>query len=375
MLCEIENLSNGRIKSLSLPKEIRDLDIFLMEFGLNDENDFAHEIISVYTGNSELNREIIERKFTVDELNYFAFFYELEKGNFEDRFINLMYSVVPTTNKDFLNLAFDSVLYDFNYVSGDEEACRLLKEEYPEYENMCMVEALHDARKSKKGKFVNRHYYAIRIPGLQDGDDGYFYNGISMDCDVEEDRMRDVAKVVLIDFEAYNKKCDEIPRLTINIPTTDYSITRALHRMGGRKFIIKAERTHMSKFPVTWVAGDSIREINYCAEIWSGIKDNDALRCKLKILSEQKRENYSAHRFLEIYYTHGFYRFYPGICSKTSLESLEPIKSAVIPTDKDPKKDVKDILSRYEHFFVDEGLILKTKGKDGFEEHFDIKWA
>ena len=114
MICEIENLSNGKVKILSLPKEARDLDVFLMEFGLNDENNFAHEIVSVDTGSRELNSEIISRKLTVDELNYFAFFYELEKGNFEDRFINLIYSVIPTTNKDFLNLAFDSVLYDFH---------------------------------------------------------------------------------------------------------------------------------------------------------------------------------------------------------------------------------------------------------------------
>ena len=94
MICEIENLSNGKVKILSLPKEARDLDVFLMEFGLNDENNFAHEIVSVDTGSRELNSEIISRKLTVDELNYFAFFYELEKGNFEDRFINLIYSVI-----------------------------------------------------------------------------------------------------------------------------------------------------------------------------------------------------------------------------------------------------------------------------------------
>ena len=375
MICEIENLSNGKVKILSLPKEARDLDVFLMEFGLNDENNFAHEIVSVDTGSRELNSEIISRKLTVDELNYFAFFYELEKGNFEDRFINLIYSVIPTTNKDFLNLAFDSVLYDFHYVSGDEEAYRLLKEDYPEYEKMSMVEALHDAQKNKKGKFVNRHHYAIRIPGLCDGDDADFYNGISMDSDVEDDGMRDVARITLIDFEAHNKKCDEIPKLTINLPTTDYSITRALHRMRDKRFIIRVERTHMSKFPITWTVGDSIREINYCAEIWAGIEDNNALRCKLKILSKQQREQYSARRFLEIYYTHGSYRFYPGICSETSLESLEPIKSAVFPTNEDPKKLAKDILSRYEHVFVDEGLVLKTKGNDGFEAYFDIEWA
>lgn len=375
MICEIENLSNGKVKILSLPKEARDLDVFLMEFGLNDENNFAHEIVSVDTGSRELNSEIISRKLTVDELNYFAFFYELEKGNFEDRFINLIYSVIPTTNKDFLNLAFDSVLYDFHYVSGDEEAYRLLKEDYPEYEKMSMVEALNDAQKNKKGKFVNRHHYAIRIPGLCDGDDADFYNGISMDSDVEDDGMRDVARITLIDFEAHNKKCDEIPKLTINLPTTDYSITRALHRMRDKRFIIRVERTHMSKFPITRTVGDSIREINYCAEIWAGIEDNNALRCKLKILSKQKREQYSARRFLEIYYRHGSYRFYPGICSETSLESLEPIKSAVFPTNEDPKKLAKDILSRYEHDFVDEGLVLKTKGNDGFEAYFDIEWA
>ena len=69
MICEIENLSNGKVKILSLPKEARDLDVFLMEFGLNDENNFAHEIVSVDTGSRELNSEIISRKLTVDELN------------------------------------------------------------------------------------------------------------------------------------------------------------------------------------------------------------------------------------------------------------------------------------------------------------------
>lgn len=379
MICKIKNNQTGEVRDIGLPKGRKEINAFLMDFGITEDNGYAHEIVGVGTKSKAVSDEIVSRKLTIDELNAFSYIYTDTRNHWDTDFILALEVEKPETVMEFLNVAAEVPVYHFFKVSSLEELGKFFISEYPEEGKGLSARAVGELIHNRdNGRFVKDNLYCVKKNEYEDYVPDY-YNGYELDCKIDEEESDGVLVLTIAEKEAYVKHVDDetvcVPSVEIILPTTEYEIKRALHRFEGKEICLHYHSIHNFDVPFSFCSKEEVFKLNKCTELWAGIQYDEYLQDKVTAIRNSTNEEETMDTVISIFDVLNSYTLYPNIYGVEDLEEYKIRYGVDLPEGKTKEEFAEEILSKYEHYYEDEGLLVKTDGEDVLEKYFVVDWV
>lgn len=379
MICKIKNITTGEIRTIGLPKGRKELDAFLMDFGLNEENGYAHEMVEARTRSKSVNDVLIKRNLTVDEMNAFAYIYSDTRNYWDRDFIRALDIEKPQTVNEFLTVAAEVPFYHFFEASNLEEVGNAYIELTPAFDGSMTARQVGEMMcKADGGKFFGDNLYYVKKINFEDYEPLY-YNGMRIDEETDSDEENSVMVLRISEKEAFMKTLSGddviVPSLRIALPATEYEIKRALHRFGDTPFIVEYWGTRDPDIPITISEDEDLFKLNLCAELWAAIDMNFYEQEKVSAIRYSEEEEETIDVFLSIFDRLDNYKLYPTLDHEDAIEECDTNFGVTLPKGKSKKEIAQEILDKYEYVYEDEGLLVKTNGEEGLEKYFIVEHA
>lgn len=379
MICKIKNIQTGEIRTIGLPKGRKELNAFLMDFGLNEENGYAHEMVEARTRSKMVNDVLLKRNLTVDEMNAFAYIYSDTRNYWDRDFIRALDIEKPQTVIEFLTVAAEVPFYHFLEASNLEEVGNAYIELAPSFDGSMTARQVGEMMcEADGGKFVGDNLYYVKKVNYEDYVPIY-YNGMRLDEETDLDEENSVMVLRISEKEAFMKTLSGeeviVPSLRIALPATEYEIKRALHRFGDTPFIVEYWGTRDPDIPLTISEDADLFKLNLCAELWSAIDMNFYEQEKVSAIRYSEEEEETIDVFLSIFDRLDNYKLYPTLDHEDAIDECDANFGVTLPKGKSKKEIAEEILDKYEYVYEDEGLLVKTNGEEGLEKYFIVEHA
>ena len=376
MLCRIKNTETGYEKILSLPKNDKELNKELSDLGLNEENNYKHEITQIGASHILLEEIMLPYEFDIDELNLFARYYESRTLSWQDDFVKLINALEPRNTMEFLNLMYESLAYTVIEAKNIKELGKTIRFRFD-------VEGIEDEDIGRfydatyHGKFVNGYYVSKgKVPEF---DKGYYYNGVALE-DMAYSTGEDCDTMCIISmreetaYTAYlNKKGPKPPSITIVLPATDYEIRRAMHRLGAESVLFEVNSVN-DVFPINVAYKYNLAGMNELAEICRELTNNEYDIEKLVAVLESVGEEESIESYLEYIPHLPQYRIYPTVTSEKEVLNLKRTSYGEEMDDDAFEETILDILEEHDAYFSEDfGLVLHSFGREMLEDFVEIQ--
>ena len=391
MLCRLENTENGKTKFISLPKSDSILASMLEDIGVTAETNDKYKVSYIGTRRPELAKRIMEMGLSIEELNRVAIFI-FDKGEcWEKHFVMLLNVFKPKTKDDFFKLMKESVAYHFFDASNDEQLGRLFRKMIEE-QNQFLRRYSNNSKKNNdkeigelvractEGEYVEDGKYMVRREiqyGVTDSDlsmgEAWFSMNNEPCC---------TCKISIADMNRIKKEVRQKHQLIeLNLPMTMNEIHKMLQPLNTDNiaYIFNDSKT---MFPVKQAETMSLWEINELAEIWSEFHMGDYQAEKLYEIMSYEGKSLTFDNIIDYVQRMSDYRFYPNATELTNVTHNYQIKEKYLHDDPYTQRMcskmeiVVELMKKFEGRIIKKlGIILYTKGENGFEEYYDIDYV
>lgn len=391
MLCRLENTENGKTKFISLPKNDNILSSMLEDIEVTTETNSKYRISYIDTLRPELAKRIMELGLSVEELNRVAVFI-FDKGEcWEKHFVLLLNVFKPKTKDDFFKLMKESVAYHFFDASNDEELGRLFRKMIEEQNQFLRHYSSNSKKNNDKeigelvrvcteGEYVEGGKYMVKREiqyGVTDSDmsigEAWFGMNNEPHC---------VCEINIADMSRIKKEVRQKHQLIeLNLPMTMNEIHKMLQPLNTDNiaYIFNNSET---MFPVKQAETMSLWEINELAEIWSEFHKGDYQSEKLYAIMAYEGKSLTFDNIIDCVQRMSDYRFYPKATELTNITHAYQIKSKYLHDDPYTQRMcskmeiVVELMKKFGGRIIKNlGIILCTKGDNGFEEYYDIDYV
>ncbi len=396
MLCRLENIENGRTKFISLPKSERRIAAYLVDIGVTFETEASFRISYIGTKRAELGRQMMEMGLSIEELNLVAEYMFDKTEYWEECFELLLKAFNPKTPKDFINLMYESLAYQFYDATNDEELGMVVKKLVEEQDEF--TKGLLEGCKGKsdkeigqiyrmcsKGEYLNFGKFMIKHELSDEEREAPEYDGVNTNrewyefdddpycmCEINVADNKNISKYV-------GKGNDKIPFLKLKFPMTMNEIQRSIRAINAEEIVyIVSDEGVM--FPEDGVRRMTLWEINELAEIWEDLYRKDYQIDKFWAIMTYEDRTTTFDDILECVMNMHNYRYYPGVQDHFEISNAIQIKKRFLHND--PKQQrlcskaeiVTELMKEFngkvlKHF----GILLCTNGEKGFEEYYEVK--
>lgn len=388
MLCRLENTENGKTKFISLPKSEERMASMLEDIGVTAETNEIYKVSYIGTHRPELAKRIMEFGLSIEELNSVAIYMFDKTECWENDFILLLEVFKPETKEDFFKLMKESLAYHFFDASNDEELGKIFRrmiEEQAEF-----LKAFSRKCEGKKDKEIGELVRAC-TEGEYVEIGKYMVKGEIPYWDRDDDmRMGEVwfrmnkepycaCEVNIADMNHKNKEVrQEHKFIELKLPMGANEIHSALQSMNSDNFayIFNDSKT---MFPVKQAETMSLWEINELAEIWSEFHKGDYQNEKLYAIMTYEGKSKTFDNIIDCVQRMGDYRFYPNATELSDISHTYQIKEKYVNDDPYTQRMyskmeiVVELVKKFGGKIVKPyGIILYTKGENGFEEFYDV---
>ena len=391
MLCRLENSENGKTKFVSLPKSECGLASMLEDIGVTAETKAKYKISYIGTQRPELAKRIMEMELSLEELNRIAV-YMFDKGEcWEKRFILLLDVFKPKTKEDFYKLMKESAVYCFFDASDDEELGKIFRKMIEEQNKFLQFFSINGRKNNDKkigecvracteGEYVESGKYMVRRePLYKDTDDnmnmGEVWFGMT-------DESYCACNISVADMNRIKKEeRQEHQFIELKLPMAMNEIDKALQPMKSDniKYIFN---TNKIMFPIKQAETMTLWEINELAEIWNEFHKEDGMIEKLYAIMTHEGKSLTFDNIIDCVLRMSDYRFYPKAVELSDISGAYQIKSKYLYAGDEVRRMysrmeiVAELMKKFEgRRMKPQGVLLHTKGENGFEEYYDVEYV
>lgn len=388
MLCRLENSENGKTKFISLPKSEERIASILEDIGVTAETNEVYKISYIGTQRPELAKRIMEIGLSIKELNSVAIYMFDKTERWEKDFVLLLNVFKPKTKEEFIKLMKESVAYHFFDASNDEELGRLFRKMVEE-QNKFLQRFSINCKKNKdkeigelvraytEGEYVENGKYMVKREvqyGVTDSDmsmgEAWFGMNNKPHC---------VCEINIADMSRIKKEVRQKHQLIeLNLPMTMNEIHKMLQPLNTDNiaYIFNNSET---MFPVKQAETMSLWEINELAEIWSEFHMGDCQAEKLYAIMAYEGKSLTFDNIIDCVQRMSDYRFYPNATELTDISHAYQIKNKYLHDDPYTQRMcskmeiVVELTKKFGGKIIKPyGIVLYTKGENGYEEFYDI---